>query len=102
MSGELKVAIGVHDLSSIAMTRKHAVDASTNKQGDLTVELRTVTGEPIRFEGKQVYITEKGARLMAQWRSNDRTDEGLEMKVYRESLSSQIGDKFWGLKEEDR
>lgn len=100
MPGELRVAIGVHDLSSPILTTKHAIDASTTRQGDLTVELRSDTGEPILFDGKKVYISDRGARKLSDWRRNDRLDS-LEMKVYKESMLGNLKDAFWGLHEED-
>lgn len=99
--GELRVAVGVHDKSSPILTSKHAIDGSHQRSGDLTNVLTSPTsGEAILFEGKKVYISDKGMRLLAEWRQGDRLDE-MQIGVYRESFLKNMSDKFWGLAEED-
>jgi hypothetical protein len=96
--GELKVCVGVHDLSSPALSTKHFVDASSTMGGRLTVKLVTETGVEIMFEGKPVYISERGNDLIKSWRMNDRTPDGPGIAVAKDNW---LGDKFWSRKEED-
>ncbi len=96
--GELKVCVGVHDLSSPALSTKHYIDASNTMGGLLTIKLVSMTGTDVLFEGRTVYISSKGQELIDSWRRSDNTADGPGIGVYRDSW---LGDKFWNRREED-
>ena len=95
--GELKVACTVYKRISAALSDKHFVDASTKKEGKLTVPLMDL-GAAITHDGSQVYVSPKGDELINRWRETNQMPDGFKIVVMPDNA---VRDWFWGYREED-